>query len=97
MGWDNHGGPEDRDCGCCPDAVQGHGAVTELALDTGGAGVQDDRIDSRAAPGDLDDRAYGGIVAADVDGGQVVAGQDKADDLAVDEAIGVTLAVFAAV
>src|ERR1700722_15275483 len=70
------------------------GAVPELARDAGGAGVQDDRVDGRGAPGDLGDGRDGGVVPADVDGGQVRPGQDEADHLAVDEAVGVPLAVF---
>src|ERR1700691_4813792 len=62
-----------------------------------GARVQDDRVDVREAPGDLRDGADGGVVTADVDGRQALTGQDEADDLTVDEAVGVTLAILGAV
>ena len=39
----------------------------------------------------------GALYPADIEDGQVRLGQDEADDLTVDEAIGVTLAVFGAV
>lgn len=85
---------QDRGHSRRPDAVQRQRAATELALDAGRAGVQDDRIDGRGATGDLSDDPDGGVVPADVDGGHVRPGQDEADDLAVDEAVAVTLAVL---
>jgi hypothetical protein len=97
VGRDDHVGAQDRGRGGHPDAVQAQCPVPELARDAGGAGVQDSRVDGRGAPGDLGDGADGGVVAADVDGGQILPGQDEADDLAVDEAVGVTLGVFGAV
>ena len=85
---DDHGRPQDRGRRGRPDAVQAQRAAPELARDARGAGVQDDRLDGRDAPGDLGDGPDRGVVPADVDGGQVRPGQDEADDLAVDEAIG---------
>jgi hypothetical protein len=53
VGGDDRGGPGDRGRGCHPDAVHAQRAVSELARHPGGAGVQDGRVDGRAAPGDL--------------------------------------------
>jgi hypothetical protein len=94
VGRDDHGGRQDRGRRGRPDAVQTQRAVPELARDAGGTGVQHGRVQGRGAPSDLGDRPDGGVVPADVEGGQVRPGQDEADDLAVDEAAGVTLAVF---
>src|SRR6516225_1616333 len=94
---DDHGRPQDRGRRGRLDAVQAQRPVPELARDTGGAGVQDDRLDGRDAPGDLGDGPDRGVVPADVDAGQVRPGQDEADDLAVDEAVDVTIAVVGTV
>ncbi|GAA2873464.1 hypothetical protein GCM10010524_00590 [Streptomyces mexicanus] len=87
MGGDVDGGSEDRGGRGGTAAVEAERAFAELAGDAGGAGVQDGRVDGRGAAGDLGDGADGRVVAAEVDGGQAVSGEDEADDLAVDLAV----------
>lgn len=50
----------------------------------GGAGEEDGGVHGGEAVGDLLDQGQRGVVAADVDGGQVGGGQDEADHLAGD-------------
>jgi hypothetical protein len=59
--------------------------------------VKDGGVDVRDTAGDLPHGADGGVVAADVDGGQVAAGQDEADDPAVDVDLRVALAILQSV
>jgi hypothetical protein len=61
VGRNNHGRPQDCGRGSRPGAVQRQWAVAELALDAGGAGVQDDRADVRDPPGDFRDGLDRGV------------------------------------
>src|SRR5580658_2609708 len=94
---DNYRRPQDRGRGSGANAVQAQRAPPELARDARGTSVQHNRVDAREAPGDLGYGADGRVVTGDVNGGQVLAAQDEPYDLAVDEAVGVTLRVFGSV